>query len=82
MTHGDITFYLSTIGSVLMLFGILWRVTVGATLKRMQDDAVTKLDLTTRLSELKDFLRGEFVSRREFDAEDKYRTEESKRRDR
>lgn len=73
MTHGDITFYLSTIGSVLMLFGILWRVTVGATLKRMQDDAVTQLILANKLSDLKDFLRTEFVTRREFDEESKYR---------
>lgn len=72
-TRADVTFYLSTIGSVLLLFGILWRITVGATLKRMQDDAVTQLILANKLSDLKDFLRTEFVTRREFDEESKYR---------
>lgn len=63
MNRGDITFYLATIGSVIALFGILWRLTVGAELKRMQEDMVTKLDLEREFKVLREWLRKEFVAK-------------------
>lgn len=62
--RGDITFYLSTIGSVAALFGLLWRVTVGATIKRLQQDMVTKLDLEREFTLLREWLRKEFVAKK------------------
>lgn len=64
MSHGDIAFYLSTIGSVVALFGILWRLTVGATIKRMQEDMVTKLDMEKEFRILREWLRKEFVAKK------------------
>ena len=64
MSHGDLTFYLSTVASVIALFGLLWKLTVGAELKRMQDDMVTKLDLEREFTKLREWLRKEFVAKK------------------
>lgn len=63
-SHGDITFYLATIGSVAALFGILWRVTIGATLKQMEKDMVTHLDLERELTKMREWLRKEFLAKK------------------
>lgn len=68
MSHSDVTFYLSTIGSVLAILAVFWKITLGEKLKRMEEEAVTKLDLIKELSLLKDFLRKEFISRDEYNA--------------
>jgi len=67
ITRGDITFYLGTIATVIVVFTALWRVTGGAAFKRIRNESVNKLDLANELSELKDFLRENFVSRKEYD---------------
>ena len=64
MSHADISFYLATIGSVVALFGLLWRLTVGATIKRMQEDMVTKLNLEQEFLKLREWLRKEFVAKK------------------
>lgn len=68
VTRADVTFYLGTVATVVALFLIFWKATAGAALKRMEQDAVTKLDLQIKLGELKDFLRENFVSRKEFES--------------
>jgi hypothetical protein len=68
ITKSDVSFYLGTVVTVIGLFTVLWKATAGAMLKRMQDNSVTKLDLANKLGELKDFLRNEFISRREYEA--------------
>lgn len=64
MSHTDISFYLATIASVAALFGLLWRLTVGAQLKRMEDDMVTHLDLEREFTKLREWMRKEFVSKK------------------
>lgn len=68
ITRADVTFYLGTVATVVALFLIFWRATVGASLKRMEADSVTKLDLQIKLGDLKDFLRENFISRKEFES--------------
>jgi hypothetical protein len=68
ISRSDVTFYLGSIGAVITIFLIFWKATAGATLKRIEQDSVTKLDLQIKLSDLKDFLRENFISRKEFDS--------------
>lgn len=64
MSHGDIAFYVSTAVGVCTLFGILWRLTVGETIKRMREDMVTHLDLEREFGKLREWLRKEFVAKK------------------
>lgn len=68
ITRADVTFYMGTVATVVALFLIFWRATVGASLKRIEADSVTKLDLQIKLGDLKDFLRENFISRKEFES--------------
>lgn len=67
MTHDEVTFYLTTVGSVIVIFSFLWKVTIGATIKQLKKDieaveklALTKADLLAELMKLKDFLHKNF----------------------
>ena len=64
MTHTDVTFYLGVLMSIIGLFSLLWRLTVGQTIKRIQDDMVTKLDLAKEFAILKEWLRKEYVAKK------------------
>jgi len=64
MTQSDVTFYLGTIASVIVIFGTLWKATVGQALKDLERRMVTKEDLLKELIDLREFLRKEFVQKR------------------
>lgn len=64
MTQPEVTFYLSMLMSAVGLFSLLWRLTIGATIKRMQDDMVTHLDLEREFGKLREWLRKEFVAKK------------------
>lgn len=64
MTHSDVTFYLGVIASVILIFGTLWKVTVGKALKDLERRMVTKEDLLRELIDLREFLRKEFVPKK------------------
>jgi len=64
MTQSDVTFYLGTIASVIVIFGTLWKATVGKALKDLERRMVTKEDLLKELIDLREFLRKEFVQKR------------------
>lgn len=64
-TREEITWYLGTVLSVFGLFGLLWRVTVGATIKRLEEKMVTREHLLKELMDLKEFLRVNFEPKRE-----------------
>lgn len=64
MTQSDVTFYLGVIASVILIFGTLWKVTVGKALKDLERRMVTKEDLLKELIDLREFLRKEFVAKK------------------
>lgn len=64
MNRADIEFYLGTVVSVIVIFGALWKVTVGQAIKRLEERMVTKEDLLKELISLREFLRKEFVAKR------------------
>ena len=64
MTQSDVTFYLGVIASVIVIFGTLWKATVGKALKDLERRMVTKEDLLKELIDLREFLRKEFVQKR------------------
>lgn len=64
MTQSDVTFYLGVIASVILIFGTLWKVTVGNALKDLERRMVTKEDLLKELIDLREFLRKEFVAKK------------------
>lgn len=63
MTQSDVTFYLGTIASVIVIFGTLWKATVGKALKDLERRMVTKEDLLKELIDLREFLRRYFVQK-------------------
>lgn len=64
MTHEEIKFYLGVLVSVTILLTAIWRVTVGSAIKRLEKDMVTKAELLAELMKLREFLRKNFVQKR------------------
>lgn len=64
MSHADITFYFGTLLSAVALFSLLYKATIGARLKELEAQMVTKEDLLNELIELREWLRREFVAKK------------------
>jgi hypothetical protein len=59
ITRSDVTFFVSAIGGILGIFVLLW--------KLLFSRMVTREDLLKELMSLREFLRSEFISRKEFE---------------